>query len=101
MKDLRDEKGHLVLDNQGKVVKSGEVEDLDSYRAFTNGLIAKVEKFTEWADPKHEIKGVLDYELTPVAETPVDDELEKAIALIRARGLNVTKDDGTNVDDTK
>ena len=98
MKDLRDEMGHLVLDNQGKVVKSGEIEDLDSYRAFTNGLIAKVEKFTEWADPKHEIKGVLDYELTPVAETPVDDELEKAIALIRARGFNVTKDDGTSVD---
>ena len=98
LKDLRDEKGHLVLDNQGKVVKSGEVEDLDSYRAFTNGLISKVEKFTEWADPKHEIKGVLDYELTPVAETPVDDELEKAIALIRARGLNVTKDDGSSVD---
>lgn len=98
MKDLRDEKGHLVLDNQGKVVKSGEVEDLDSYRAFTNGLISKVQKFTEWADPKHEIKGVMDYELAPVAETPVDDELEKAIALIRARGLNVTKDDGTSVD---
>ena len=98
MKDLRDEKGHLVLDNQGKVVKSGEVEDLDSYRAFTNGLISKVKKFTEWADPKHEIKGVMDYELAPVAETPVDDELEKAIALIRARGLNVTKDDGTSVD---
>lgn len=98
MKDLRDEKGHLVLDNQGKVVKSGEVENLDSYRAFTDGLISKVQKFTEWADPKHEIKGVLDYELTPVAETPVDDELEKAIALIRARGLNVTKDDGTSVD---
>ena len=98
MKDLRDEKGHLVLDNQGKVVKSGEVEDLDSYRAFTNGLISNVQKFTEWADPKHEIKGVMDYELAPVAETPVDDELEKAIALIRARGLNVTKDDGTSVD---
>lgn len=98
MKDLRDENGHLVLDNQGKVVKSGEVEDLDSYRAFTNGLISKVQKFTEWADPKHEIKGVMDYELAPVAETPVDDELEKAIALIRARGLNVTKDDGTSVD---
>ena len=98
MKDLRDEHGHLVLDNQGKVVKSGEVENLDSYRAFTKGLISKVEKFTEWADPKHEIKGVLDYELTPVAETPVDDELEKAIALIRARGLNVTKDDGSSVD---
>ena len=98
MKDLRDEKGHLVLDNQGKVVKSGDVEDLDSYRAFTNGLISKVQKFTEWADPKHEIKGVMDYELAPVAETPVDDELEKAIALIRARGLNVTKDDGTSVD---
>lgn len=98
MKDLRDEKGHLVLDNQGKVVKSDEVEDLDSYRAFTNGLISKVQKFTEWADPKHEIKGVMDYELAPVAETPVDDELEKAIALIRARGLNVTKDDGTSVD---
>ena len=98
MKDLRDEKGHLVLDNQGKVVKSGEVEDLDSYRAFTNGLIAKVQKFTEWADPKHEIKGVMDYELAPVAETPVDDELEKAIALIRARGLNVTKDEGSSVD---
>ncbi len=98
MKDLRDEKGHLVLDNQGKVVKSGEVEDLDSYRAFTNGLISKVQKFTEWADPKHEIKGVMDYELAPVAETPVDDELEKAIALIRARGLNVTKDDGSSVD---
>ena len=98
MKDLRDEKGHLVIDNQGKVVKSGEVEDLDSYRAFTNGLISKVQKFTEWADPKHEIKGVMDYELAPVAETPVDDELEKAIALIRARGLNVTKDDGTSVD---
>ena len=98
MKDLRDEKGHLVLDNQGKVVKSDEVEDLDSYRAFTNGLISKVQKFTEWADPKHEIKGVMDYELTPVAETPVDDELEKAIALIRARGLNVTKDDGSSVD---
>ena len=98
MKDLRDEKGHLVLDNQGKVVKSGEVEDLDSYRAFVDGLISKVEKFTEWADPKHEIKGVLDYEIAPVAETPVDDELEKAIALIRARGLNVTKDDGTSVD---
>ena len=63
MKDLRDEKGHLVLDNQGKVVKSGEIEDLDSYRAFVDGLISKVEKFTEWADPKHEIKGVLDYEL--------------------------------------
>lgn len=99
MKDLRDEKGHLVLDNQGKVVKSGEVEDLDSYRAFTNGLISKVQKFTEWADPKHEIKGVMDYELAPVAETPVDDELEKAIALIRARGLNVTKYDETSVDD--
>ena len=98
MKDLRDEKGHLVLDNQGKVVKSGDVEDLDSYRAFTNGLISNVQKFTEWADPKHEIKGVMDYELAPVAETPVDDELEKAIALIRARGLNVTKDDGTSVD---
>ena len=98
MKDLRDEKGHLVLDNQGKVVKSDEVEDLDSYRAFTNGLISKVQKFTEWADPKHEIKGVMDYELAPVAETPVDDELEKAIALIRARGLNVTKDDGSSVD---
>ena len=98
MKDLRDEKGHLVLDNQGKVVKSGEVENLDSYRAFTDGLISKVEKFTEWADPKHEIKGVMDYELAPVAETPVDDELEKAIALIRARGLNVTKDDGSSVD---
>lgn len=98
MKDLRDEKGHLILDNQGKVVKSGEVEDLDSYRAFTNGLISKVQKFTEWADPKHEIKGVMDYELATVAETPVDDELEKAIALIRARGLNVTKDDGTSVD---
>ena len=98
MKDLRDEKGHLVLDNQGKVVKSGEVENLDSYRAFTNGLISKVQKFTEWADPKHEIKGVMDYELAPVAETPVDDELEKAIALIRARGLNVTKDDGSSVD---
>ena len=98
MKDLRDEKGHLVLDNQGKVVKSGEIEDLDAYRAFVDGLISKVERFTEWADPKHEIKGVLDYELAPVAETPVDDELEKAIALIRARGLNVTKDDGTSVD---
>lgn len=98
MKDLRDEKGHLVLDNQGKVVKSGEVEDLDAYKTFTKGLISKVEKFTEWADPKHEIKGVMDYELAPVAETPVDDELEKAIALIRARGLNVTKDDGTSVD---
>lgn len=98
MKDLRDEMGHLVIDNQGKVVKSGEVEDLDAYKTFTKGLISKVEKFTEWADPKHEIKGVLDYELTPVAETPVDDELEKAIALIRARGFNVTKDDGTSVD---
>jgi microcystin-dependent protein len=28
----------------------------------------------------------------------VDDELEKAIALIHAHGLNVTKDDGTSVD---
>lgn len=100
MKDLRDEQGHLVFDNHGKVVKSGEVENLDAYRAFTEGLIAKVEKFTEWADPKHEIKGVLDYELVPVAETPVDDELEKAIALIHAHGLNVTKDDGTSVDAT-
>lgn len=98
MKDARDEKGHLILDNQGKVVKSGEIENFDAYRAFTEGLISKVQKFTEWADPKHEIKGVLDYELAPVAETPVDDELEKAIAVIRARGLNVTKDDGTNVD---
>ena len=100
MKDLRDEQGHLVFDNHGKVVKSGEVENLDAYRAFMDGLIAKVEKFTEWADPKHEIKGVLDHELAPVAETPVDDELEKAIALIHARGLNVTKDDGTSVDAT-
>jgi hypothetical protein len=91
LKDARDEHGHLVIDNHGQVVKSGEVENMDAYKEFVDGLISKVEKFTEWADPKHEIKGVLDYELAPVAEAPVDDELEKAIALIRARGLNVTR----------
>lgn len=91
LKDARDEHGHLVIDNHGQVVKSGEIENMDAYKEFVDGLISKVEKFTEWADPKHEIKGVLDYELAPVAEAPVDDELEKAIALIRARGLNVTR----------
>lgn len=91
LKDERDEHGHLVIDNHGQVVKSGEIENMDAYKEFVDGLISKVEKFTEWADPKHEIKGVLDYELAPVAEAPVDDELEKAIALIRARGLNVTR----------
>ena len=44
----------------------------------------------------------MDYELAPVAEAPVDDELEKAIALIRARGLNVTRpgdpEDSTDTD---
>lgn len=100
LKNARDEKGHLILDNHGQVIKSSEIENMDAYKEFVDGLLAKVQKFTEWADPKHEIKGVMDYEIAPVAETPVDDELEKAIALIRARGLNVTKDDGTSVDAT-
>lgn len=31
------------------------------FRDFQNGLIARVQRFTEWTDPKHEIKGVLNH----------------------------------------
>ena len=91
LKDLKDEKGNLVIDRKGQVVKSDEIEDKKSYREFMDSLIAKVQKFTEWADPKHEIKGVMDYVLPEKEEVDQDVELEKAIALIQSRGMYVTK----------
>lgn len=91
LKDAKDENGDLIINRKGQVVKDNEIADKDSYRKFMDGLLAKVQKFTEWADPKHEIKGVLDYVLPEKEKVDQDVELEKAIALIQSRGLKVTK----------
>lgn len=91
LKTAKDEHGHIVIDRKGQEVKSDEIEDKESFKKFTESLLTKVEKFTEWADPKHEIKGVMDYVLPEKEEVDQDVELEKAIALIQSRGMYVTK----------
>jgi hypothetical protein len=89
--DAKDENGDYIVDRKGQVAKSDEIKDKESYRKFMDSLIAKVTKFTEWADPKHEIKGVMDYELPEKEKVDQDLELEKAMALLRSKGFNVTK----------
>lgn len=92
LKDAKDENGDYIIDNKGEIVKSGEIaeEHKKDYENFFDSLFAKVEKFTEWADPKHEIKGVMDYELPEVVKPDQDVEKEKAIKLLRSMGYNVS-----------
>jgi hypothetical protein len=93
LKVAHDEKGNIIIDRKGQEVKSSEIENKEEYQKFYDSLLAKVEKFTEWADPKHEIKGVMDYVLPEKEEVDQDVELEKAIALIQSRGMYVSKPD--------
>lgn len=57
--DAKDETGALILDDKGNPVSSEELEDKQGYKAFMQSIRDQVERFTEWADPKHEIKGIL------------------------------------------
>ena len=90
--DAKDENGDLVIDNKGNVVKSGKIaeEHMKEFEAFQDSLYAQVERFTEWADPKHEIKGVMEYEIAEVEKPDQDVEKEKAIKLLRSMGYNVS-----------
>lgn len=57
--DAVDEKGIVILDKDGNPVSSGELIDKKGYKEFTKCIRDQVQKFSEWADPKHEIKGIL------------------------------------------
>ena len=92
LKDAKDENGDYIIDDKGEIVKSGEIaeEHKKDYENFFDSLFAQVQKFTEWADPKHEIKGVMEYELPEVVKPDQDVEKEKAIKLLRSMGYNVS-----------
>lgn len=55
----KDADGHVRLDENGKVIKSSKIKDKAGYRKFLDDIVNKVNKFSEWAEPDHEIKGVL------------------------------------------
>ena len=90
--DAKDENGDLIIDNKGQVMKSTKIAEAhkQDFEDFQNSLFAKVERFTEWADPKHEIAGVLDYELAEAPKVDQDVEKEKAIKYLRSLGYNVS-----------
>lgn len=90
--DAKDENGDLIIDDKGQVVKSDKIAEAhkQDFEDFQNSLFAKVERFTEWADPKHEIAGVLDYELAEAPKVDQDVEKEKAIKYLRSLGYNVS-----------
>lgn len=90
--DAKDENGDLIIDDKGQVMKSTKIAEThkQDFEDFQNSLFAKVERFTEWADPKHEIAGVLDYELAEAPKVDQDVEKEKAIKYLRSLGYNVS-----------
>lgn len=54
-----DDGGNVILGPNGMPV-SGKLRDAQGLADFNKSLRDRVQKFTEWADPKHVIAGVLD-----------------------------------------
>lgn len=52
---LKDETGRIIYDDKGNTIL-GDLVDRDGLMKFQQEIRDKVKKFSEWADPKHEIK---------------------------------------------
>lgn len=53
-----DDNGNIVIGDDGKPMP-GKLVDFKGLEEFTQSLRNKVQKFSEWADPKHVIEGVI------------------------------------------
>ena len=52
---MKDETGRIIYDDNGNTIL-GELVDRDGLMKYQQEIRNKVQKFSEWADPKHEIK---------------------------------------------
>ena len=52
---LKDETGRIIYDDKGNTIL-GDLIDRDGLMKFQQEIRDKVKKFSDWADPKHEIK---------------------------------------------
>ena len=56
--DMETGKEEVINGADGKPLP-GKLIDVDSFKAYMDNIYQRVQKFKEWADPKHEILGVL------------------------------------------
>lgn len=56
--DAKDKDGNIIIGEDGRPIR-GRLKAPAKLKKFNQGLIHKVEKFCEWQDKNHEIKGVL------------------------------------------
>ena len=52
---MKDETGRIIYDDNGNTIL-GELVDRDGLMKYQQEIRNNVQKFSEWADPKHEIK---------------------------------------------